>query len=167
MKNPIRIAAGLIVAHLAGGAFAQTAATPDPASGNLLRLQLSPYTHHFTYDEAHRNVWMVGLEREYPSAKLDGIILFSNSFGQPSTYIYPWGGVYHAVGGIAPLSVKWTAGLLYGYKDSYEKKVPLNSRGFSPGAALSLAYDFSPRVSGQLNFIGTAGLMFQLSVRLN
>ncbi len=167
MKKLIRIAATLIVAYLAGGAFAQTVFAPEAANGNLLRLQLSPYTHHFTYDEAHKNVWMVGLEREYSSAKLDGIILFSNSFGQPSTYIYPWGGVYHAIGGIAPLSFKWTAGLLYGYKEPYEKKVPLNYKGFSPGAAVSLAYDFTPRVSGQLNFIGTAGLMFQLSVGLN
>ena len=167
MKKLIRIAAGLIVAHLVGSAFAQTAFAPDAGTGNLLQLQLSPYTRHNTYDAAHKNVVAVGLEREYPNGKLDGISLFTNSFGQPSTYIYPWGGVYRSIGGIQRLSFKWTAGLLYGYKEPYERKVPLNYKGFSPGAIVSVAYEFKPGWSGQINVLGTAALMFQLNVPLN
>jgi hypothetical protein len=82
-------------------------------------------------------------------------------------YAYPWGGVYHAIGGIKPLSFKWTAGLLYGYINPYENKVPLNYQGFSPGLIVALAYEFKPGWSGQLNFLGTAGVMFQLNAPLN
>ena len=169
MKKSTHIAAGLIVAHLASGAWAQTVSAPasDLPSGNRLRLQLSPYTHHFHYDEAHKNVIMAGLEREYPNGKLDGVSVFRNSFGQSSAYFYPWGGVYYAIGGIQPLSFKWTAGLLYGYKEPYERKVPLNYKGFSPGAIASLAYEFRPGWSGQINLLGTAAMMFQLNVPLN
>jgi hypothetical protein len=180
MKIIIRIIASLIVAHMASAAVAQTTSPASPASsapaaapisaasdGTRLRLQLSPYTRHNKFDEAHRTVIMAGLEREYPSGKLDGVALFRNSFGQPSIYIYPWGGVYPAIGGIQPLSFKWTAGLLYGYKEPYENKVPLNYKGFSPGAIFSLAYEFKPGWSGQINLLGTAALMLQLNVPLN
>lgn len=167
MEKLICIATGLIVAHLAGGAFAQAAPAADPGNGNLLSFQFSPYTRHNTYDEAHKNVWAIGLERAYPNGKLDGLSFFGNSFGQPSAYIYPFGGVYHAVGGIQPLSFKWTAGLLYGYKEPYERKVPLNYKGFSPGAIVSLAYEFKPGWSAQINMLGTAAVMLQFNVPLN
>lgn len=167
MKKSIRIVLGLIVAQLAGIALAQPNTAPDAGQGNVLRLQLSPFTYHFTYDSAHSDVVMVGLEREYPNAKLDGVTLFSNSFGQPSIYLYPWGHVYHSIGGIKPLSFKWTAGLLYGYKDPYENKVPLDYQGFSPGVILALAYEFMPGWSGQLNLLGNAAVMFQLTTPLN
>lgn len=167
MKNLIRIVFGLIVAQLAGTALAQQNTAPDAGQGNVMSLQLSPYTYHLTPDSEHKDVLMVGLEREYPDAKLDGITLFQNSFGQPSVYIYPWGGVYHALGGIKPLSFKWTAGLIYGYIDSYSNKVPLNYRGFSPGVILALTYEFMPGWSAQLDMLGTAALMFQINVPLN
>ena len=167
MNKSIRIVLVLIVAHLAGSAFAQPNITPGASEGNVLRLQMSPYTRHFTQDDKHQNVLMVGVEREYSNAKLDGITLFKNSFGQTSAYIYPWGGVYHSIGGIKHLSFKWTAGLLYGYKEPYENKVPYNYKGFSPGLIPALAYEFMPGWSGQLSFLGTAGLMFQLNAPLN
>ena len=167
MKKTFRIVASLIVSHLAGSAFAQSVPAPDAGNGNLLSFQFSPYTRHNTYDEAHKRVVAVGLEREYPNGKLDGAFLFRNSFGQPSAYLYPWGGVYHSIGGIRPLSFKWTAGLLYGYKEPYERKVPLNYKGFSPGAVISLAYEFKPGWSGQINMLGTAAFMLQFNAPLN
>lgn len=166
MKKLIRIVSGLIVAHLAGSALAQQNTPPDADQGKVLRLQLSPYTHHFTYDSEHSDVVMVGVEREYPDAKLDGITLFTNSFGQASVYLYPWGSVYRSIGGIKPLSFKWTAGLLYGYKNPYESKVPYNHQGFSPGLIVALDYEFMPGWSGQVNLLGTAAVMFQLNVPL-
>lgn len=171
MKKIIRITASLIVAHCASAAVAQTVSSPPPTlaanDGNRISLQLSPYTRHNTFDPAHKTVFAIGLEREYPNGKLDGVSLFRNSFGQPSAYLFPWGGVYHGIGGIEPLSFKWTAGLLYGYKPPYENKVPLNYKGFSPGAIFSLAYEFKPGWSGQINLLGTAALMLQLNVPLN
>lgn len=167
MNKSIRIVLGLIVAHLAGSVFAQQNVAPDASPGPVLRLQMSPYTLHYTPDDKHKNVLMGGLEREYPDASLDGLTLFRNSFGQTSAYIYPWGGVYHSIGGIRHLSFKWTAGLLYGYKYPYESKVPYNYNGFSPGLIPALAYELMPGWSGQLSFLGTAGLMFQLNAPLN
>lgn len=162
----IRIIAAVIVGHIAGNALAQQNPAPAPDAGPVVRLQFSPFTFHYTYDTEHSDVVMVGLEREYPDARLDGVTLFSNSFGQPSVYLYPWGHVYHSIGGIEPLSFKWTAGLIFGYKDPYENKVPLNYRGFSPGFIPALAYEFKPGWSAQLSFLGNAALMFQLNAPL-
>lgn len=153
-----------------GSALAQETPVPAPttdsstSTGNTIRLQFSPYTYHFTYDSEHSDVVMLGLEREHPDASLDGGTFFTNSFGQPSLYVYPWGHVYHAIGGVQPLSFKWTAGLIYGYKDPYKNKVPLNYGGFSPGLIPAFAYEFKPGWSAQLNFLGTAALMFQIDM---
>lgn len=166
MKNKVAITTGLIVAHLAGAVWAQQDGSMADSPTPKLRLQVSPYTLHFSEDTRHENVYMAGLEREHANGKLDGFTLFSNSFGQESVYLYPWGGVYNSVWGINALSFKWTAGLLYGYKKPYENKVPLNYRGFSPGAIVALAYEFKPGWSAQLDLLGTAGLMFQLNVPL-
>lgn len=166
MNKSIRFIAALIVGYWTATALAQTNPAPDLGTASVVRLQLSPYTYHYTYDTEHSDVVMIGLEREYPNAKLDGVTLFSNSFGQPSIYLYPWGHVYHAIGGIKALSFKWTAGLLYGYKAPYEDKVPLNYKGFSPGFIPALAYEFKPGWSAQLSFLGNAALMFQINAPL-
>lgn len=166
MKKLIRIALGLIVAQLASSAWAGQGSFWETEPGSKLELQMSSFTYHYTYDEAHRNVLMVGVERERANGKLDGIAAFSNSFGQPCLYLFPWGNVWHGVAGVDALSVKWTAGLLYGYVEPYENKVPMNYNGFSPGAVLSVAYEFTPGWSAQINMLGTAALMFQLNVTL-
>jgi len=163
MKKNLAWLMSLIVAQSFGAAVAQTS-EPTPDSGVKLRFQASPYSIHFSPDTDHKNVVMVGLEREYLNGKLDGITLFSNSFGQESVFIYPWGGVYHNIWDVSKLSFKWTAGLLYGYKEPYENKVPLNYKGFSPGAILALAYEFKPGWSAQVDLLGTAGLMFQINM---
>jgi hypothetical protein len=84
---------------------------------------------------------------------------FSNSFGQPSTYVYVgqrWDGLM----GNPNLFAKVTAGIFYGYVGQYKDKVPYNYKGFSPGIIPSLGYQFTPRDSGQVLVLGTAGLMF-------
>ena len=162
MNKLNRIISIVIVGCFAGNTLAQENAPPD-AGHAAVYLQLSPFTYHYTHDSAHSDVVMIGMEREYPDAKLEGITLFSNSFGQPCIYIFPWGHVYHSIGGIKPLSFKWSAGLLYGYKDPYENKVPLNYKGFSPGLVPALAYEFKAGWSAQLTFLGTAAVMFQLN----
>ena len=156
----------LIVAQLATPALAQV---PESWAdqGIQLRFQASPFTLHFSPKTDHENVVMVGMEREHKNGKLDGFTLFSNSFGQESVFIYPWGGVYHNIWDVNKLSFKWTAGLLYGYKAPYENKVPLNHNGFSPGVIAALAYEFKPGWSAQVDLLGTAGLMFRINMPLN
>jgi len=164
----IRIVATLIVAYLAGGAFAQPLTAADTVDQHeKVSLLFSPYTHHYDYDLEHKSVLMLGVEREHLDGWVDGISVFRNSFGQPSIYVYPFGGVYQDIGGITGLSFKWSAGLIYGYVGSYQSKVPLNYKGVSPGLVPALAYEFIPGWSAQVDVLGTAGLMFQLNVALN
>jgi hypothetical protein len=167
MKKLMQIACGLIVAQLAGTVLAQQEPPVQADKSYQLRLQFSPYTYHYTYNPDHKDVVMVGLEREFPDARLDGITMFKNSFGQDSAFIYPWGRIYRGIGGMNPLSFKWTAGLIYGYVNSFEDKVPLNYNGFSPGLIFGLAYELRPGWSAQVNLLGTAAVMFEVSAPLN
>ena len=142
------------------------ALTPNSPNVTAQRLFWSNYTLHFHEDGEHKTVLVIGVEREYADGKLDGLSLFTNSFGQNSAYLYPWGAVYKNIHGIDRTFFKWTAGLLYGYVEPYENKVPLNHNGFSPGAILALGYEFQGGWSAQVNALGTAGLMFQLNMPL-
>lgn len=158
---------------LSGHALAQSSAggvwadgfSLNLREGDRLSLMYSPFTHHFDPSPEHRYVWLVGVERERANHRLSGVTYFSNSFGQPSTYIYPWGQAYPNVGGVDGLFVKWSAGLLYGYVDQYKDKVPLNTNGFSPAIIPSIGYERAG-YSTQINLLGTAGLMWQISVPL-
>lgn len=130
-------------------------------------LVVSPYTYHFSHSPEHKHVYMVGLERTRAGREVAGAVYFSNSFGQPSTFIYPWGRVYNGLFAKAPeWYVKWGAGLLYGYREPYENKVPLNTNGFSPGFILSIGRPVSASMGLQLNLLGNSGLMFQASMRI-
>ena len=108
---------------------------------------------------------MVGLERERNDGRLSGITYFSNSFGQSSTYIFPWGQSYRNLGGVQGLFAKWSGGLLYGYVEPYENKVLLNVNGFSPAIIPSLGYERNG-YGVQLNFLAAAGLMLQFNIPL-
>jgi len=163
MKNTLTLALSMIVAVLPIAVMAQANDTTEIPPEARIRWQFSPYTFHFTQDDKHKDVLMIGVEREHTDAKLDGVTLFTNSFGQPTIYVYPWGRAYRPVSGLEQLSFKWTAGLLYGYKDPYEDKVPLNYGGFSPAIIPAIAYEFKSGWSAQVNFLGTAAVMFQLS----
>jgi len=167
MKKTRVLFISLIVAQLAASPILAQESESWADQGIQLRIQASPFTLHFSPKTDHKNVVMVGMEREHKNGKLDGFTLFSNSFGQESVFIYPWGQVYHDIWDVNKLSFKWTAGLLYGYKAPYENKVPLNHNGFSPGVIAALAYEFKPGWSAQLDLLGTAGLMFQINRSLN
>lgn len=154
---------------LAGAVLVLAAAVPPAYAGGpeQWRLQFSPYTKHFrTSSEQRPGVWMLGVEAESGGA-LAGAAAFRNSFGQPSVFVYPWGGKYESLFGVEPLYFKWSAGVIYGYKAPYENKVPLNVRGFSPGVIPALGWQLSSRVSGQANLLGSAGIMLQISVNLS
>jgi hypothetical protein len=130
------------------------------------RLIVSPYTRHWSDSPEHEHVWLVGIERKRASGHLAGATYFSNSFGQPSAYVFPWGRVYEDLFDIKGLYAKWTAGLLYGYKEPYEDKVPFNRNGFSPGFVPGIGYEFAGGHQVQLNILGNAGVMLQFSLRV-
>lgn len=129
------------------------------------RALFSPYSFHYSRDPEHRSVWMVGGEYQRADSYVLGAVYFSNSFGQDSTYVY---GGQRLLNFSAwnQLFAQWTAGLMYGYKRQYADKVPFNHGGFSPGAVLTLGWQFSPRYAAQLNVLGNSAVMFQLAADL-
>ena len=132
------------------------------STGATTRLIGSPYTYHYSRDPDHTNVYMLGLERQRADGLVFGGSAFQNSFGQPSAYLYV-GQRFDRLAGIEPLFAHVTGGLLYGYREPYQNKVPLNYKGFSPGIVPSLGWKFTPMLAAQLNFLGNSALMFQFS----
>ena len=119
----------------------------------------SPFTHHWSQNPEHKKVVMVAFDEQLPGDRLCGVSFFSNSFGQPSVYVYA-GQQFNALFGVPHLYAKVTGGLMYGYVAPYENKVPLNYNGFSPAIIPSLGYRLSQHDSVQLQFLGNAALMF-------
>lgn len=135
---------------------------PDFSGENHWRFVLSPFSVHWRPSDEHQSVYAIGAERQYHNGWLYGGSYFRNSFGQPSGYLY-LGKRYAEVWRDTPLFLQWSAGLLYGYRGKYEDKVPFNNNGFSPGALISVGWQFSPQTSVQLNALGDAGAMLQFS----
>ena len=119
----------------------------------------SPYTYHFSYSDEHKPVVLVALDEQLSGGRFCGLSFFSNSFGQPSTYVYV-GQQFNGLFDNPKLFVKVSGGIIYGYVGKYQNKVPLNSHGFSPGVIPSIGYNFTEHDSVQMQLLGTAGLMF-------
>lgn len=130
---------------------------PEPTHrGEFL---FSPYTHHFSYSDEHKPVVLVALDEQLPGGRFCGVSFFSNSFGQPSTYVYV-GQQFNGLFDNPKLFVKVSGGIIYGYVGKYQHKVPLNTHGFSPGVIPSIGYNLTEHDSLQMQVLGTAGLMF-------
>jgi hypothetical protein len=130
-----------------------------PAPGHTGEFTFSPYTLHWNKSPEHKQVLLVAVDEQLPGGRLCGISFFSNSFGQPSAYLYA-GQQFNNLFDHPRLFLKVTAGVIYGYVGKYQHKVPLNTNGFSPGIIPSLGYNFNERDSAQIKLLGTAGIMF-------
>ena len=130
-----------------------------PAPSHRGEFMFSPYTYHFSNNPEHKHVVLVAVEEQLPGDRLCGVSFFSNSFGQPSVYVYA-GQQYNNLLGVPQLFAKVTAGLMYGYVAPYENKVPLNYKGFNPAIIPAVGYKLSPHDSVQLKILGNAALMF-------
>jgi opacity protein-like surface antigen len=164
--NPLILAVFLVLVRVAPAACSQEVpAAPAEAADNAAkdwRLMLSPLTLHFNYDPDHRYVYMLGLERQYPSGVVVGGAYFRNSFGQPSGYAF--GGYrFNHVAGYDPFFVEVTGGLIYGYVAPFNHKVPFDVEWFAPGAVASAGLQLTPTFSTQVNLLGLAAVMFQVS----
>ena len=166
--------AGLMGCVLPTAAQTTTEATPTLAIPGVAiglpeaarwRAVFSPLALHYSGNSAHKPVVLLGLEHEATDGVVLGASLFSNSFGQPSTYLF---GGQRLYGWSAwdPLYAEWSAGLLYGYVGAFKHKVPLNYHGFSPGLTAGLGWQFTPRLAGQVHLLGTAGVLFSILVDL-
>jgi hypothetical protein len=132
-------------------------------SGDRWSLIASPYTYHFRPSDEHKAVWLVGFERERANGSIAGAAFFSNSFGQDSGYVFPWGQMYRGVFDQRQMYAQWTAGMLYGYVGKYQHKVPFNSGGFSPAIIPALGWEFESKQRVQVDLLGLNAIMFQFS----
>ena len=119
-------------------------------------LQTSLYTTHFDPEPDHVNDQnLLAVETYFDRDWLAGLALFDNSFGQKSQLLY--------LGKTWPLlnSSHWytklTGGLLHGYKEPYEDKIPLNDLGVAPAIVPTLGLRYK-RVFTEMQILGTAAL---------
>lgn len=133
-------------------------------TGNRWDLTLSPYTYHWRPSHEHRPVLLAALDRHGAEKRFYGMALFTNSFGQASSYIYV-GQQWDALFGQPQLFSKISAGLLYGYHGERKDKVPLNENGIAPAVIPSIGYAIAPRHAVQVFVLGTAGLLFSYAYR--
>ncbi|WP_332744924.1 hypothetical protein [Hydrogenophaga sp.] len=134
-----------------------TNATPDAPRYEAF---FSPYTHHWTPDSEHQQVYAVSLSRLLPNNRYCGFSLFNNSFGQPSAYAFvgkSWPGFWQAQ---PQLYVSVSAGIIYGYVGQYKDKVPMNVGGFAPVIIPAIGYRLSPKSTLEIQLLGTAAVMF-------
>jgi hypothetical protein len=170
--------AGSLLAMLATGGWAQSSpgAPPDarapqaetvyePWRTDRFYLETSLYTHHFHYDAAHVDKQKLILgEWNITEQWLVGASFFDNSFGQPTQYVYG-GWRYRPFEQFQPFYIKLSAGLVHGYKDPYQNKIPFNHSGVAPGFVPSVGYCFN-RFCSELILFGGAGMLITLGVTI-
>jgi len=122
----------------------------------------SPKVYHFDPDPEHVDwSWLVGIEWKQPDSRWHaGFSYFNNSFGQKCQFYYA-GYSWRLSENHPNWYLKLSGGLIYGYKEPFEDKVPFNHNGYSPGIFPALGYKWD-RWSVQLITLGTAGAMFTL-----
>lgn len=155
---------GLCAALHSAPASAQQASSPLIPTEAGWELTVAPYVYHFSNDPEHKYAWLVGLERHRADNWLWGAAYFSNSFGQDSgtAYVgYMWNNLFNQ----PALYLKVVAGIMYGYVDPYEDKVPMNHNGWSPIIVPTAGWRLTPSDAVQVSLLGSAGLMFSYSRR--
>lgn len=116
----------------------------------------SLYTNHWDDDPDHvNNQKMIGGEAHMENNWLFGLAFFDNSFGQPSQYLYA--GYMWDLFGSEMFYFKLTGGLLHGYKDEYEDKIPLNGLGVAPAILPTFGFQYKFFVT-EVNIAGTAAV---------
>jgi len=116
----------------------------------------SVYTKHWDEDPDHVNHQkMIAGEAQMKNNWVFGLGIFDNSFGQKSQYLYA--GYKWDLFGSRLFYFKLTGGLLHGYKEPYEDKIPLNGLGVAPAILPILGFQYKYFVT-ELNVAGTAAI---------
>jgi hypothetical protein len=143
---------------------------PEPWRTDRFYFQTSLATVHWNPQDDHNNTqkliygeWRLE-ERWLEGQVLVGASAFSNSFNQPSQFVF--GGLLWRPFDSAPAAyVRLAAGVVHGYKGEYQDKIPFNNSGFAPAIIPAVGYCFN-RVCAETVIFGTAGLMWTLGVTL-
>lgn len=168
-----RLAAPFSPRHLAAAVALALSVAPCAApaqwlvEGDQLRITYGPVAYHFSNSPDHVPYnHLLGVElvtTRWTFWKADrsiaGFAAFDNSFGQFSQYVWfgqEWDWRRFAGGDVF---VNVTAGLLHGYKDEHQDKIPFNSAGIAPVIIPSLGIRWG-RFSLQATVLGTNGFLF-------
>jgi hypothetical protein len=120
------------------------------------RLRTSVYTKHWDPDPEHNNSpGSLNLEFKEASGWLYGAAFFDNSFDQFSQYVYV--GREWSMFSRDWAYVKVTGGLIHGYKEPYEDKIPLNGLGIAPAIVPTIGVKYK-RVHSELQILGLAAI---------
>jgi hypothetical protein len=116
----------------------------DTINIDRVYIYTSLHTQHVSPDDEHVNDQnMLGVEFRLTNKWMYGFTKFDNSFGQESEYLYAghkWGISSPARYRGSYQYFKLTGGLLHGYKDEYEDKVPFNGLGVAPAIVPTYGY---------------------------
>jgi len=125
--------------------------------GDRIMVEYGPYVYH-RLDNTDHNQWpnLIGVEYETRSNWLVGAASFKNSYYQHAALLY--GGKRWFVTPVSEnLYVKLTGALVYGYKEPYEDKLPINHDGYGFAILPAVGYQFG-RANVQFVFLGTAAV---------
>lgn len=141
------------------------------SEAGLWTIMAAPVTLHYSdmkkksnsTDDKHSYVWLLGAEKMLDERYFAGVAFFSNSFGQPTEYVYA-GAKFRPLDDLPKFFAKVSAGVIHGYKSPYDKKIPINtSSGWGLGVIPSIGWDFNDQFAAQLNVLGSAGVMLQMN----
>lgn len=133
--------------------------------GDQLRVFYGPKAFHFSgEDEAHQHLVSLELLTSRwtilgASRSMGSLVFFRNSFGQPCQYLnvgQEWD--LWKIGN-AQMFANVTAGVIHGYKEPYQDKLPFNSTGFAPGIIPSIGARFG-KFSIGASLLGIRGVLF-------
>ena len=120
------------------------------------RFQTSLYTKHWSPDPEHvNNSKLLNIEFETRSEWIYGLAHFDNSFGQPSQLLYA--GRSWSLFNKDWAYFKLSGGLIHGYKEPYDNKIPLNGLGIAPVIIPTLGLKHK-RVFTELQILGAAAI---------
>lgn len=126
-------------------------------------VHFSIYTKHFDPEPDHNNDQnLVGIEALFENDWFVGAAVFDNSYNQDSQFLF--------VGKVWPIArspfwyFKLRAGLLHGYKEPYQDKIPLNGLGIAPAIIPAVGINYR-RVFLEANFAGTAAVTIHAGFR--
>jgi len=164
-KSAMALAAG-IAAYVPLAQAQDAPAVPDSAFSAPVKweVMLSPYTLHYSKETDYSHVYLIGGEYYYSGNWMVGGAYFSNSFGQDSGVGYV-GYRWDKLLGVERLYAKAMAGIMYGYVEPYEDKVPYNHNGWSPIISVALGFLVTPKDAVQVTALGSSGLMFSYNRR--
>ena len=118
----------------------------DDSSLERVYLYTSFYTRHFSPQPDHVNDQdMLGVEFQMTDNWVHGFAMFDNSYGQETQYLYT--GYKWTFADMDEIETshhyfKLTGGLMDGYKDEYQDKIPFNGMGVAPAIVPTYGYQY-------------------------